>query len=91
MKGELKSITTAATLIATGASTSVLAPRAMALRNSDAATTTVYLGGADVDSTNGWPMDATFPTVDIVLDPGDTIYGITDSGTATVRVLRSGT
>ena len=65
-------------------------PRAALIRNVTAATTTAYIGGATVDATNGFPLDATTPSVEVVLDPGEVVYCITGGGAVVINVLRSG-
>lgn len=95
MKFEVVTITTAATLIARGAGTSVTQPRACTIRNPNAAAVTVYLGPsgmttADSAATGGWPLDSSFPSVDLVLDPSDAVYGIVAASTQDIYVLRNG-
>jgi hypothetical protein len=50
---------------------------------------TVYLGGSDVSTTNGFPLvgpdRAAFD-----INPGDALYGVVASATASVNVLASG-
>lgn len=51
---------------------------------------TVYIGGADVTSTNGAPVAASSWSPGFDLASDDAIYGIVATGTAAVRVLESG-
>jgi hypothetical protein len=46
---------------------------------------TLYLGGADVTSSNGYKMDNGDKT--IVQNHGNAIYAVTSSGTATLSTL----
>ena len=46
---------------------------------------TIYLGGADVTTANGYRMDNGDKT--IVQNHGNAVYAITSSGTATLYVL----
>ena len=46
---------------------------------------TLYLGGADVTSSNGYKMDSGDKT--IVQNHGNAIYAVTSSGTATLSTL----
>ncbi len=51
------------------------------------ASSTVYLGGSDVDSTDGFPL-ATADGVRILrILPGEVLYAITASGSVDVSVL----
>ena len=46
---------------------------------------TIYIGGADVTSSNGYKMDNGDKT--IVQNHGNAIYAVTSSGTATLSTL----
>lgn len=61
----------------------------LALFNNGAAT--VYLGGSDVTTSNGFPMPGgTYgPSVELA-DPGEGVYGIVAAGTVEVRVFEVG-
>ena len=50
---------------------------------------TVYIGGADVTSSNGWPMTADDP-LEIDLQPNEPLYAVAASGTVTVYVMGVG-
>jgi len=54
------------------------------------ATTDAYVGGVGVTSTNGMKVThAVSAPVPITLYPGDAVYAITASGTATLGVLQT--
>jgi hypothetical protein len=48
----------------------------------------VYLGGLTVTTASGTAMEKHTSPIPIELRDGDSLYGIVDSGTADVRVLR---
>jgi len=50
---------------------------------------TVYIGGADVTSANGWPLAADDP-LEIDLGAQEQLYAVTASGTVTVYVMGVG-
>ena len=54
-----------------------------------AAGSTIYLGGVDVTSANGWAMGADDP-MEFELDLSEDLYAITASGTVTVYVMSAG-
>lgn len=79
-------ITDTPTLIAEVSGASIV-PNSI-LVHSLAGNDTVYLGGSDVATTNGFPLD---PGATLGWDlVGEEIYGVVASGTAEVRVLRRG-
>ena len=45
----------------------------------------IYIGGADVDDTDGYPVAAT--TLTLLLGPGDDLYAVAGSGTPTINIL----
>ena len=45
----------------------------------------IYIGGSDVDSTDGYPIGAN--TLTILLGPGDDLWAVAGSGTPTINVL----
>ena len=47
---------------------------------------TVYIGGSDVTSSNGFKLDNNEKLI-LTIHPGDQIYAITSAGTNTVMVL----
>ncbi len=55
----------------------------------NATTDTVYIGGSDVNSTNGFPLDSSVPAITMDVDASVTVYGISASGTAVIRVLEA--
>lgn len=76
-------VTTTATLLATGRGGDD--PIEVIVKD---ASGTFYLGGADVTSSSG----TAFTTTDVLtmsLGPGDALYGITSTGTQTVRVFKT--
>lgn len=52
--------------------------------------TVSYIGGSDVTSTNGLGIDSGAGPVHFLLQPGDALYAITASSTATVQVMTIG-
>ena len=74
-------VTTTATAIP---ATALAGRRAMMVRNNGSVT--VYLGDSTVTSTNGFPLSPG-EEKSYELGPPVTLYGITASGTADVRVL----
>lgn len=53
------------------------------------ASETTWVGGAGVTSSNGYALAAGATLGPIELRSGDDLYGVTVSGTGTVRVLRT--
>lgn len=62
-------------------------PHSVAVANVGAST--VYLGGSDVTTANGFPL-AAGASVPVGLSPSEILYGRVTSGTVEVRVLRQG-
>lgn len=67
------------------------------VKNASAATpATVYLGGSDVTNAAGakpgFPWVQAEPQPTIALEPGETLWGVTDAATSnqTIKTLRSG-
>jgi hypothetical protein len=56
------------------------------VHNNDASAT-VFVGGSDVTTANGFPIPAGEYRA-FALRPGDTLYGIAAAGTIAVRVIR---
>ncbi|MFM2103978.1 MAG: hypothetical protein RL006_145 [Chloroflexota bacterium] len=52
--------------------------------------TVTYLGGSDVTSSSGLGIDSGAGPVSFLLQPGDRLYAITASSTATVQVMTIG-
>lgn len=52
-------------------------------------TDTIFIGGSDVNITNGFPLDSSVPAITLDVDDSVTVYGIMASGTADVRVLEA--
>ena len=51
---------------------------------------TIYVGGSDVTTSNGYPIAAAGSLTIDRLSPGERLYGIVASGTVLARVLRRG-
>ncbi len=49
---------------------------------------TVYVGGSDVDATDGFPLAAD-AQVEITVESGEIVYAVVASSTQAVNVLRS--
>lgn len=80
-------LSTVATLVATGANATV-SDRATAIVSAPSAT--IYAGGPNVTSTSGIPISPT-GWLSIELGPGDLLYLIAASGTPTVQVVTTRT
>jgi hypothetical protein len=61
---------------------------AVLVANTTGSAVTAYLGGDNVSSSNGYAL-AQNATVSITLYPGDVLYAITASSTATLSVLQT--
>lgn len=87
-------VTTSGDLICQDPFSGAQRPGTVLVRNTSA--TTVYIGGGytdannqeviEVTSSNGMPLDED-EVISLDLAQGESIYGITASGTATVRIL----
>lgn len=76
-------VTTAPTFIASGGP--VGDKRTLILNNFSGA---IFLGGADVDTTDGFPVSDTAPEgVALELGPGDDMYAIVATGTQTLNYI----
>lgn len=80
------SVTTSATLLSS-AETDDRTGSALALTNGGAVT--VFLGASGVTTGSGFGL-AAGTSMALDLQPGESLYGIVASGTATVSVLRTG-
>lgn len=74
--------TTAELLVASEGATASL-PKTVVLTGGSAAD--IYIGGSDVDSTDGYPIGQ--DTLTILLGPGDDLWAVAGSGTPTINVL----
>lgn len=54
------------------------------------AAVTVYLGGSDVNTTDGWPHAPDDPSYAIALAQGEKLYGVVASGTQVVNCSAQG-
>ena len=61
----------------------------IAISNMSSSVVTLYIGGSDVTTANGFPLNAQNPAIVIDVDDSVVIYGITEGGTANVRVLEA--
>lgn len=77
-------VTATATIIYTAGARSLDDPIPIVVQNNGA--TTVYLGGASVTAGSGVRVASTGGTIQLVLGPNDTLYGIS-GGTETVNYL----
>ncbi len=85
----VQSSTTTVTNSATALPTTALIGRnSIAIRLNDT-TDTVYLGGSDVTTANGFALDSSIPSITIDIDESVTIYGIVSAGSASVRTLEA--
>lgn len=80
-----ESLSTSAERIIDAGAASVNDRTTALVKNNDAAIT-VYLGGSDVDTTDGFPLPAG-STLVIDLGRGDDVWAVAASGTPTVSVL----
>ena len=86
----IKSTTTTVADTATAIPTTALKGRkSIAIRNNQAATVIVYIGGSDVTTANGFPLDSTCPSITIDADDAIVVYGIVASGTGNVRAIEA--
>lgn len=60
----------------------------LAFNNTSAVT--VYVGGADVSTANGFPVAASAVSPAFGLGEGEAIYGIVAADTAAIRVIETG-
>jgi len=87
LRGSALSTAVTVTSSATALPTTILDYRRSVMIFNNSASTTVYLGGSTVTSTNGFPILAQTYSPSIDAGPKMTVYGITDSGSANVRVF----
>lgn len=80
-------VTSSATEIITAATGTAQRPATILLQNQGS--TVVYLGGADVSTSNGIQLKAE-AALSLDLLAGETLYGITGGATQEVRYLLSG-
>jgi len=86
----VKSTNTTVNGTATALPTTSLAGReSIALYNSNASTTTVFIGASDVTANNGFPLTSSAPALTIDVDDSVVVYGIVSSGTADIRTLEA--
>lgn len=82
-------VSTSAVLIGSAPASAHVGPVGALLVLADA-TTDAYVGGANVSSTNGLKIThAVTAPVPITLFPGDSVYAVTASSTATLGVLQT--
>jgi len=82
-------VTTAAVAIASAPAGPTAGPAgALLAANTTGSAVTVYLGGPNVSSSNGFPL-AQNASISTYLFGGDTVYAITASGSATLAVLQT--
>jgi hypothetical protein len=86
IKSNTTTVTTSATAIP---ATALVGRESITIRNIDSGTTTVYVGGSDVTTANGYPLDSANPAISIDIDDSVVIYGIVSAGTASVRSLEA--
>lgn len=86
----IKSSNTTVNTTATAIPTIALVGReSVAIYNINATTTTVYIGNSDVNSTNGFPLTSSCPSISLDLDNTVIIYAIVASGTADLRTVEA--
>lgn len=69
--------------------TALVGRETIAIYNSNASTVTVYIGGSDVNATNGFPLTSSCPAISLDLDNTVPVYGIVSSGTADIRTIEA--
>lgn len=79
-------VTTSATLLTAADATDTTSGNSLAFKNTGAVT--VYLGGAGVTTSTGYPL-AAGDQIGGDASPGEDFYGVVASGTCVVAVLRS--
>lgn len=86
MKSSQATITATAAVVVDGRDGNNGYPLSATVKNSGS--TTMYVGGSDVNSSNGFAIGAgEAVSVDLV---NDQLYAVTASGTTTVQILRVG-
>jgi hypothetical protein len=89
VKSRAVTVTTTATrLDGTTDQDDAMSGQSIAIYNGSAAT--VYIGGADVTTANGYPVAATSYGPGFDFSISDQLYGIVAAATSEVRVLESG-
>ena len=78
-----ETLSTTAELLVSSSGVDGNIPRTVVLTGGSAAD--IYIGGPDVDSTNGYPVADT--TLTLLLGPGDDLWAVAGSGTPTINVL----
>lgn len=67
--------------------TALIGRTALAITNLNTSVAILYIGNATVNTTNGFPLDSSTPSVSIDIDHTVDIYGITNGTEISVRVL----
>jgi len=85
IKAEIEALSITAELIYTSTSGHSDSPQGVVILNSDASIT-VYIGGEDVDTTDGFPI-AAGASVSLDLIVGEAIWAVAASGTPNINML----
>jgi hypothetical protein len=83
ISSQVITLSTSPTLIATSSGTSLTDPNTAVVNS---ASTTIFVGGSGVDTTDGTPIHVN-GSLAIDLYPGDELYAVASAGTPTVKVL----
>jgi hypothetical protein len=86
-------VTSTATLIAQNPRTSTSEGDFSSLRfiiKNITASASIFLGGSNVTTGNGFQWDVADGALEIELEPGEALYGIVASASQTLHVLQSG-
>ena len=86
LKSSRVTVTNAVTAIP---ATALAGRESITIRNLNASTTTIYVGGSDVVTSNGFPLDSSIPAFTWDFDDSVVVYGIVTAGTASVSVLEA--
>ena len=68
-------------------STPLIGREVLAITNINTSVAILYVGNASVNTTNGFPLDSSTPSMSIDIDNTVDIYGITNGTNISVRVL----
>jgi hypothetical protein len=84
VQASVVTVLTTPTLIASGLGCTLQDRRTVLLTGASAA---LFIGGTEVTTAAGFPMADAAAQIALELGPGDSVFGIVATGSATVRVL----
>jgi len=83
ISAHIETLSTVAELLVSSDGATASLPLTVTLTGGSA--TDIYIGGAAVDSTDGYPIGQN--TLTLVIGPGDDLYAVAGAGTPTINVL----